>query len=244
MNRVFYSLLATSFALVLATAQPAAATVDPANEMVVLHVEGAPFERGQVIDGSSLLKLKSGWSVTLANSKGTFITVKGPSETVPLRTESAQPGNPMIIQTLGALLRAEKDSTAVLGVVRSASRSADVSPPVAWAASVERSGTSCVQSDVALLWRRDFQRAVKLSIRPSNSARVAQVVWPAGQAFLSMDSASFRDGESYIFSLEGRSVELKIRLMPANLTRQVEQAVWLSSAGCNSQAVALIETIR
>ena len=50
-----------------------------ASEMVVVHVKGAPFERGAVINGDRRLKLEAGWSLTLVASDGTFVTLKGPS---------------------------------------------------------------------------------------------------------------------------------------------------------------------
>ena len=244
MNRILNAVVATSFVLALATVQPALAAVESANEMIVLHVEGAPLKRGQVIDGTSPLRLETGWSVTLASSKGFIVSLTGPSESIPSQITSAQPGNSMIIETLGALLRAEKDSTAVLGVVRSSALNSEYSLPVAWAVNVEQSGTRCIQSSVALLWRRNHEHAAELLINRSKSARIARVTWPAGQEYLSVNSSSFEDGESYIFHLDGRAVELKIQVMPSRQTSPVEQAAWMTRAGCNGQAVALIDTIR
>ncbi len=244
MNRILNTVVATSFVLALATVQPALAAVESANEMIVLHVEGAPLKRGQVIDGTSPLRLETGWSVTLASSKGFIVSLTGPSESIPSQSTSARPGNSMIIETLGALLRAEKDSTAVLGVVRSSALNSEYSLPVAWAVNVEQSGTRCIQSGVALLWRRNHEHAAELLINRGKSARIARVTWPAGQEYLSVNSSSFEDGESYIFHLDGRAVELKIQVMPSRQTSPVEQAAWMTRAGCNGQAVALIDTIR
>ena len=244
MNRILNTVVATAFVLALATVQPALAAVESANEMIVLHVEGAPLKRGQVIDGSSPLMLKTGWSVTLASSKGSFVTLTGPSETIPAQSTVAQPGNSTLIETLGALLTAEKGSTAVLGVVRSSTVNSDYTLPVAWAVNVEQSGTRCIQSSVALLWRKNHKQAAELSISLSESARIAKVTWPAGQEYLSVNSSSFENGESYVFHLDGRAVELKIQVMPSRQTSVVEQAAWMTRAGCKGQAVALIDSIR
>ncbi len=244
MNRILNAVVAASFVLALATVQPARAAVESASEMIVLHVEGAPLKRGQVIDGTSPLRLETGWSVTLASSRGSFVTLTGPSETIPAQSKNARPGNSMIIETLGALLTAEKDSTAVLGVVRSSTLNSEYSLPVAWAVNVEQSGTRCIQSGVALLWRKNLEQTAELLISRSKSARIARVAWPAGQEYLSVNSSSFEDGKSYVFRLDGRAVELKIQVMPSKQTSAVEQAAWMTRAGCNGQAVALIDTIR
>lgn len=244
MNGIMYKVIATSFALALAMVQPGVAAVESANDMIVLHVEGAPLKRGQVIDGSSPLKLETGWSVTLVSSRGSFVTLTGPSETIPAQNKSAQPGNSMIIETLGALLRAETDSTAVLGVVRSSALNSDYSLPVAWAVNVEQSGTRCIQPKVALLWRKNHEHAAELLISLSKGARITRLTWPAGQEYLSVNSSSFEDGESYIFHLDGRAVELKIEITPSRPISLVEQAAWMTRVGCKGQAVALIETIR
>lgn len=244
MNRILNAIVITSFVLALGTVQPGLAAVESASEMIVLHVDGAPLKRGQVIDGSMPLKLESGWSVTLASSMGSFITLTGPSETIPAQSKSAVSGDSTIIETLGALLTTEKNSTAVLGVVRSATLNEDYSLPVAWAVNVEQSGTRCIQSSVALLWRKNHEQASVLLISRSKKARISRVTWPAGQQYLSVNSSSFEDGNSYVFHLDGRSVELKIQVMPSRQTSAVEQAAWMTRAGCKGQAVALIDTIR
>lgn len=231
-------------AISLAVVQPAKAAIDSNSEMIVLHVEGAPFTRGQVIDGNSPLVLEKGWSVTLASSEGSFFTLTGPSNSIPAAMKVGRANNHMIIETLSALLRAEKNSTAVLGVVRSAAGNPEDEPGVAWATSIERSGTRCVKSDVTLLWRRNFKDTAKLSIKRNNSASFATTVWPAGQEYLSVMSSAFQDGESYVFSMGSHSVELKMRIIPSVHTSPVAQAAWMTRAGCRSQAVTLIETIR
>ena len=217
---------------------------DSASEMVVVHVEGAPFERGAVINGDRRLKLEAGWSLTLVSSDGTFVTLKGPSHSVPRQAKNVLRGDPKIIEALGALLTGERRSTAALGVMRSASQTPAASPPNAWAASVERSGVRCVRSDVAMLWRSDAQSAANLRIIHAAGSRSSKATWPAGQETLALKGDAFRDGESYAIVVDRRRVDITMHVMPRGLNGQVQQAAWMARAGCRSQALALIDQIR
>ena len=245
MNRIGYSAAAVLVALTISgkLVSPANATGGGA-EMIVVHVEGAPFERGAVIQGNRPLKLESGSTLTLVSSDGTFVTLKGPFNSVPRQAKNARPGDSKIIEALGALLTGERRSTAALGVMRSASRIPDASPPNAWAASVERSGVRCVRSDVAMLWRSDAQSAADLKIIHAAGSRSSKATWPAGQETLALKGDAFRDGESYAIVVDRRRVDITMHVMPRGLTGQVQQAAWMARAGCRSQALALIDQIR
>ncbi len=245
MNRIGYSAAAVLVALTISgkLVSPANATGSGA-EMIVVHVEGAPFERGAVIQGNRPLKLKAGSVLTLVSSDGTFVTLKGPFNSVPRQAKNARPGDSKIIEALGALLTGERRSTAALGVMRSASRIPDASPPNAWAASVERSGVRCVRSDVAMLWRSDAQSAAELRIIHAAGSRSSKATWPAGQETLALKGDAFRDGESYAIVVDRRRVDITMHVMPRGLNGQVQQAAWMARAGCRSQALALIDQIR
>ncbi len=239
-----------SAAAILAALAITGKLVSPANatgsgaEMIVVHVEGAPFERGMVIEGNRPLKLEAGSALTLVSSDGTFVTLKGPFNSIPRRAKNARPGDSKIIEALGALLTGERRSTAALGVMRSASRIPDASPPNAWAASVERSGVRCVRSDVAMLWRSDAQSAADLRIIHAAGSRSSKATWPAGQETLALKGDAFRDGESYVIVVDRRRVDITMHVMPHGLNGQVQQAAWMARAGCESQALALIDQIR
>ena len=231
------TLLAMASAL---TVSPASASVD----MVVVHATGAPFARGTVIDGSLPLRLESGWSVTLAASDGTFVTLTGPSERVPAEAIRGGDGDPKIIEALGALLSARETSTAALGVVRSGRGNAEMTPPDPWAVSVERSGARCIPADVTRLWRHDSSKSIDLTITKKGGAKSAHARWAAGQETLMLDSSSFRDGANYTMTLEGRQVNLTIFVVPAAASGIVEQAAWMAQIGCDEQAIALLDNMR
>ncbi len=239
-----------SAAAILAALAITGILVSPANaagsgvEMIVVHVEGAPFERGMVIEGNRPLKLEAGSALTLVSSDGTFVTLKGPFNSVPRQAKNTRPGDSKIIEALSALLTSERRSTAALGVMRSASRIPDASPPNAWAASVESSGVRCVRSDVAMLWRSDAERPADLRIIHAAGVRTSKVKWPAGQETLALKGDAFRDGESYAIVVDQRRVDITMHVMPHELNGPVKQAAWMARAGCKSQALALIDQIR
>ena len=109
---------------------------------------------------------------------------------------------------------------------------------------VEQSGTKCVGADVVKLWRPDNSVEAKLQIRRAQSARSAKAQWPAGQEFLSVNSRVFQDGQNHIVSINGRSSEMKISVMPAGLDSPGEQAAWMARNNCRDQALAMVDRIR
>ncbi len=225
------------------TAIAAAGAAEGAMEMVVVHVEGAPFKRGTVIDGSRALRLQAGWVVTLVGSDGSFVTLKGPSETRPARKKRSPKTDSKIVEALGALLGADERSTAALGVVRSASARSNAPLPDAWAVNVERSGVRCIAPDVAVLWRSDTRRDAPLSIRRVGGTRTARAVWPRGQELLPLNGKVFRDSHDYAVTVDGRLVKITVNVMPSGLDSAVEQAAWMARSGCQAQAIALIDRI-
>lgn len=217
-------------------------------EMVVLHVEGSALKRGAVIDGNQPLALKSGAKLTLVGADGKTVTLQGPSTGKPAElgangTAGAKSSG-KVAAILGALLSNEERSTRALGVVRSASPIGPATLPDAWAVNVAQSGTKCVGADVVKLWRADASTDAKLQIRRAQSARSAKAEWPAGQEYLSVQSKVFQNGQNYIVSVNGRSSEMKISVMPAGLDNPTEQAAWMARNNCRDQALAMVDKIR
>ena len=54
----------------------------------------------------------------------------------------------------------------------------------------------------------------------------------------------FQDGHKYVISVDGRSVEFKVNVMPRGLSGMAEQAAWMARSDCKSQALAMIDQIR
>lgn len=217
-------------------------------EMVVVHVEGSSLKRGAVIDGNRSLKLKAGSKVTLVGSDGSSVTLQGPSTTAPFQMTRSRQANPKagkkVVEILGALLSDQRRSTKALGVVRSATSNSFTPPPHEWAVNVAQSGTKCIGGDVAMLWRADAKRAAKINIRRAGSVRTAKAVWPKGQEFLAISRKVFQDGQNYKIAMNGRSVEIKVNVMPEGLNSTAEQAAWMARSDCRSQALTMVDRIR
>lgn len=244
MKSILRLTLAASF-LSLASVATTAPAVAAGVEMVVVHVENAPYKRGAIIDGNKPLKLKAGWTVTLVASDGSFVTMTGPSERVPAKQRRNRKGDPKLLEALRALLAAEEMSTASLGAVRSGRTRSDFATlPNAWAVNVYRSGPRCIRPDAVSLWRKNPSRRARLKIRALGGGRSAKAVWPAGRDTLLLDGSGFRDGSRYVIEVSGRRVEITMHVMPERLTRPAEQAAWMARNGCNAQALALLETVR
>lgn len=239
--------LRTSLALsALSLAMLAVGPVAAETEMVVIDASGAALERGAIIDGDDPLSLASGQSVTLIGADGAVITLDGPFDQPPASVVNrTQQADPEMIVALGALLTEHENSTATLGVIRSAGETVEIGPlPDPWAVSVDGSGIRCIRPDMVSFWRQDPAERAALEISAPRTGRSAEVAWPAGLARLEIAGGAFRDGQTYLLSLDGREVTLTMHVMPSEVAGPAQQAGWMARAGCEAQALALLETVR
>jgi hypothetical protein len=237
------------FATILATSVSFTALAGNAsNDILVVHVEGSSLTRGSVVDGSRPLTLKSGAKVTFVGSDGKSFTMRGPITAKPskaVRKDQSWSGSSQkVVEVLGALLSNERRSTKALGVVRSATSGSSKPLPNEWAVNVEQSGTKCIGSDVAVLWRSDATQQARIQIRRAGSARSAKATWPKGQEYLAINRKVFQNGQNYVINVNGRAVEMKFRVMPSGLDGTVEQAAWMAGSNCNAQALVMVDRIR
>jgi hypothetical protein len=217
-------------------------------EMVVVHVEGSSLKRGAVIDGNRALKLQAGSKVTLVGADGASVTMQGPSTVAPFQMTRSrradQKSSAKVVEILGALLSDQRRSTKALGVVRSASSNSFSSLPNEWAVNVAQSGTKCIGSDVAMLWRADASQRAMIKIRRAGSGRTAKAVWPKGQEYLAINRKDFQNGHNYTIAMNGRSVEIMVNVMPDGLNSTAEQAAWMARSDCRAQALTMVDRIR
>jgi hypothetical protein len=95
-----------------------------------------------------------------------------------------------------------------------------------------------------MLWRADASRNAKISIRRAGSVRTAKAVWPEGQEFLAINRKVFENGQNYMIAVNGRSVEIKVNVMPDGLNSTAEQAAWMARSDCKTQALTMVDRIR
>lgn len=236
-----------AIALVLGAGAVAAQAEDglSADQLVVIKAQGAALEEGQIIDGTALLKLEAGAEVVLIGADGATVTLNGPYNGAPAAARGDRIQNPNIVKALGALLSSRKYSTASLGVVRSANA---IETPLAvlpnpWVVSVSDSGPRCVRSDIVVLWRDDAASDTTLTISRSGAALTAQADWAAGDNVLPLTSDRFRDGGRYTLEVAGERIVVTIHMLPEDFTEIGQQAAWMAEAGCEEQALALLDTL-
>ena len=241
------TILPTSIALtILALSIFAGAPVSANNDMVIVGSTDPAFVPGAIVDGGAPLTLAADQTITLIGADGAVVTLNGPFEQAPVSVVNrTQPGDPGLVVALGALLTERENSTAVLGVVRSATATAEIEPlPDPWAVNVDRSGTRCMRPDLVTFWRMDATAAADLRISAPRSGRSAEVNWPAGTNQLAVDGAAFRDRQTYMLSLDGHEVALTMHVLPNAVGGLAEQAAWMAEAGCEAQALALLDSVR
>ena len=238
--------LALSAILVLGTAAlPSKADQTlTANQLVVIKATGVALEEGQIIDGSKVLKLDQGSSVTLIGNSGSTMTLTGPYEQAPANKTDGNAQNPNIVKALGALISAQKFSTASLGVVRSGSaKTGDHRLSDPWLVSVEDSGARCIRPGIVVLWRNDASKQSTVTISRTSASLTAQAGWAAGDNVLPLARNRFRDGGDYTLELGNKRVAMTVHVLPGEFTEVGQQAAWMAETGCTNQALALLDAV-
>lgn len=222
-----------------ATLAVADASAVQAADLVVLKAEKSTLRPGSMVSSEGALTLAAGESVTLLGEDGRVQVLKGPWKGQPSVRGTDDESKSRAVSVIAALLQENRKSSLSLGVVRSAGKVVKVPDP--WAVNVTESGTGCIRSERATLWRTaniDQESRVTLSAR--NSPQKAVVNWVAGYELLHVPGQLFSNGRTYTVDLDGNTVELQVHVMPQEVATGVEQAVWMANAGCKSQALALL----
>ncbi len=95
-----------------------------------------------------------------------------------------------------------------------------------------------------MLWRADASREAVIKIRRAGGVRTTKAVWPEGQEFLAINRKEFENGQSHMIAMNGRSVEIKVNVMPDGLNSTAEQAAWMARSDCKAQALTMVDRIR
>lgn len=106
-----------------------------------------------------------------------------------------------------------------------------------------RSETACVPAgESPTLWRPDGSEPLDVSLPPVASGRQSTLAFPEAMQSLSWPAAvPLLVGGEYAIRDTGNRWErrLSLRIVPADRTSQIEQAAWMSDAGCVRQACTL-----
>lgn len=219
-------------------------TANAADEqLVVIKAAGSTYQPGDVLSTATAVSLTDGASMTVMSQSGATITKTGPfSGTISASASGADTG---IVKSLQGLFAGPKKSTASLGVVRSAGSATD-EVPEAGLVSIELSGARCLPTDGQVaFYRTQADATVRFGLAEKNGVWAGSTTWNAGEQVKKLPSTvRLKDGATYIATIDGKTTELTVFRMPANLTSDVDQLKWMADTGCKSQALAKLAELQ
>lgn len=205
-----------------------------AADLIVIGSTGADLKPGQVLDGSALVTLPAGATVTLISSKGETIKLRGPYEGRPASATEGQDGQ--LLQALQTVFKNDSGATTMLA----AFRGVPGRKPDLWSANVDRNGSYCVRVDgPPALKRKSGKRRTTLMLELGATGEQAQVDWPAGQSTLGWPAGlPLIDGGDYLAHLDVaiEPKKLRVALIPNGLATDAHRAAWMAENGCSRQA--------
>ncbi len=217
----------------------AGATARAAN-LVVIEARGIVLKPGQTIDSTKPLVLKQGQHVTLISQTGTTVKLDGPYEKAP--DADAGRGVP-VANTLDLLVTQRRARVGEVGTTRG---NAPNTLPDPWVLDASRAGTVCLREGTeAVLWRPDSSRDADLTVAPTDRSWKADAHWQAGSDRIMVEApAVIRGGATYLVTLNGTQLAMKVESVPPVLSNDPMRAAWLAGKGCEAQAEALLRSGR
>ena len=235
------------------------ATAAATDYVVVKTLDADTYNLGDIIDGATPLKLGDGSELTLINSSGRKIVVKGP-RTQPLEQkaaasskdsggEPAPSGRPIglkfkvnVVQSLARLFKEQVVDTGSLGGFRSVGAARMRSDP--WMVDVSQGGHFCFSQDKSVsLWRPETKTAGSVRLRETASKQEASAAWPSNTSSVEWPvELPVTDGKSYLLQADGvtGTKTLTLHKVPKQLPTRVHQAAWMAEQKCDQQAVLLV----
>jgi hypothetical protein len=225
-----------------------------AAQLVVVESTVKGLSAGQVLDESTALQIPAGGQVTVISEDGRISKLTGPYSGKPAASlidlGGGGGGNPGTVQALSRLFVSNQPSATSWGTFRgdetaSTFRGGDPTAPAEiWAVDVRRSETACVPAGGSLtLWRPDAGEPLDIILLHIASGREATLAFAAAVQGLSWPAAvPMLDGGEYAIRDTSNRWErrLSLRIIPTDRAGQVDQAAWMSDAGCFRQARAML----
>ena len=245
--------LFAGFFLVIAGAAMAAAP-----EVVVVKVTRAPqFTTGDILDLSKPIKLPEGASLTLVDTSGRKIHLKGPysglldtlgkGETSASGSSSQGKGFGLgnkinVVKSLARLFKSSAVDTSSLGAFRGVSKS--LSMPEPWLIDVSQQGDYCVnKGNPVTLWRPSSGDNSVMLMQETASKATANIKWTRGVNQLDWPmEVPLNDGADYLVFSGGmaKSTKLTVHLVPEDLPTRIHKAAWMAENKCDKQATLLV----
>lgn len=209
-----------------------------AGTWVVVAAEQTTLQAGDLLDGSKSVTLTTGARLTLLAENGKTLKLVGPYSGVPASEGAASAQKSADLAVIANLLQGHQQKSTVLGVVRG---DTSKSPPDANLISADKSGSRCLSSDSAVLWRANAADPEQLTVADAQGKVIASFAWPAGQARLTIPVSTFEDGKSYRLQRDFQSVNLQIYKAPPLTDNPTAQVAWMARSGCNEQALSRLK---
>jgi hypothetical protein len=210
-----------------------------AAQYYVSSAQGIGLRPGTALDPGKPLVLKQGQHVTLISDTGITLTLDGPYNKAPAE-DKAQGVD--VAATLNGLVT--QQNRRVAGVVRGGAVTADLPDP--WLLDASRSGNVCLlDGHEAVFWRPQDKMQASFAIQPADRSWKAQSDWPAGADRLSIaGQASVHANAAYFVALNGTEAAITVNAVPAALGNDRVRAAWMADKGCESQAKAMLRTLK
>lgn len=216
-----------------------AASVQAA-DLVVVEAHGIQYAEGQVLDGSKILKLEVGQSVSVVAQNGQITTIDGPYDKAPAPDQGAL----TLAASLQVLTAGRTSDTSSLGAVRKGETEHEV--PTSNDINIADSGDRCITAgSPVILWRPTTAASPQtVTLTPGDHSFQAAAKWPANSDRLRIEGGvPFPDSTIYTATLNGIDSTLVFHVIPAAIDKPAMVAAWMLKKHCTAQARALVRTL-
>lgn len=230
-------------------------TAQASSYVVVATGTGTEYAPGDMIEGDLSITLEKGNQLTLINSLGKKISVKGPFKGAldvylnkPGEQGAASGSNEAagvdvdLVQSLARLFKTRFVDTGSLGAFRSLSAGNELSD--AWMLDSGKLGHFCsAKSKPIQLWRRPENTIKEVQIQLEGTNEKGATRWEANAKSASWPAElPVNDGASYLVRTRGEDAikRLVLHILPDDLPTRAHQAVWMAEQKCETQAVLLV----
>lgn len=243
-----HPILRTAAALLLAAfVGLSAIAAAAASQLVVIEASGVEIRPGQVIEGGQTLSLPEGAKLTLIDEDGTPVRLVGPFEG-PSGESSGSGEGGRLIAALAGLFAGGEGSNTMVGATREAAaeESLRLAIPDAWAIPVGRPGDYCLRPDGPNdLWRPDASEDAILTLSKLGGGWQGQQVWRRGSSRLPMPPRFPGQPEAGFLLIHGEeAAEVTLHMLPGAVRKTALRAALMAEAGCDLQAMALLDTLK
>lgn len=220
-----------------------------AANLVVLEASGIDLKQGQVIEGSKILTLEAGQSVSLISDAGQLLQLSGPYKEAPV-PEGSEQASGSIQVALANLMSTSGSESSSLGVARSADDVFNMAGnkwlPNPWLIDVSKGGDQCHhQGQPVVFWRPESDAQVGVKVRVGEGVWAARTDWAGGKSKLAVpETMPLLDGETYKIEVGGQETAATLHIVPETVTAKPAQAAWMQAKGCKSQSLAMIRDLK